>query len=540
MFGSQAQETAIDGRDDSAPPAALPVGQLESRILELAGNLAATECQFLLLIEEFDRRRGWAVWGVRSCAHWLNWRCGLDLGAARERLRVARRLVELPRVTAAFARGELSYAKVRALTRVATPTTEETLLMWAQYGTASHLERIVRGFRRAKAAEEAAQAVASHNRRYLKYFHDEDGSLVIRARIPAEQGALVLAALQSAVEGLAQEEPPRPVPRPTARVVARPFVYTDVSAQTWGSKIAADLYGVSEETGVSSASPSADLVQWPTPAQSAEGAKQVGVCQSPDSAQDVSAETFLDPLEPEDPVAARRADGLIAVAEAFLAASPRSLAGAERHHIVVHVDASTLRDPSLGERCKLEEGPALSAETVMRLSCDASIVPVLHSSDGSVLDVGRQSRSVPAALRRALQTRDGGCRFPGCGASRYVDAHHVSHWARGGSTSLSNLLQLCRHHHHRLVHEGGFSVRAEAAGGFSFSRPDGRPVPDAPQIRGKTSTLLEANRQAGLEIDATTCSSRWDGQACDYDMAVGFLCLDADRALASAPAVRMD
>jgi len=155
----------------------LPVEQLEGRILELAGNLAAAECQFLLLIEEFDRRRGWAVWGVKTCAHWLNWRCGLDLGAARERLRVARRLVELPAVTAAFARGELSYAKVRAITRAATPTTEETLLMWAQYGTASQLERIVRGFRRAKAVEEVAQAVAQHNRRYLKYFHDDDGSL---------------------------------------------------------------------------------------------------------------------------------------------------------------------------------------------------------------------------------------------------------------------------------------------------------------------------------------------------------------------------
>ncbi|MFA5787234.1 MAG: DUF222 domain-containing protein [Actinomycetota bacterium] len=287
------------------------------------------------------------------------------------------------------------------------------------------------------------------------------------------------------MEDLAQEEPPRPVRRPTARVAARPFIVADVSAETRRSQTGADVHEVPEETTVSSASPSPDLAQRPTSASPGEGAGQARVCQAPASSLHVSAETSFDPLgpedplEPEDPIAARRADALAAMAEAFLASGPRSLAGAERHHIVVHVDASTLRDPSLGERCKLEEGPALSAETVMRLSCDASIVPVLHSSDGSVLDVGRQSRSIPAALRRALQTRDGGCKFPGCGASRYVDAHHVRHWARGGPTSLSNLLQLCRHHH-RLVHEGGFSVRAEAAGGFSFSRPDGRAVPDAP------------------------------------------------------------
>ncbi|PYN84386.1 MAG: HNH endonuclease, partial [Candidatus Rokuibacteriota bacterium] len=114
-------------------------------IAELSAHLDAATARLLDLIREFDARGGWGN-GFRSCAEWLSWRVGLDLGAARERVRVARALETLPLLAGgALARGELSYAKVRALTRVATPETEERLLVVGRAGTACHVERIVRG-----------------------------------------------------------------------------------------------------------------------------------------------------------------------------------------------------------------------------------------------------------------------------------------------------------------------------------------------------------------------------------------------------------
>src|SRR2546426_6533106 len=121
--------------------------RLGDEIAELSAHLDAATAHLLDLIRDFDARGGWGN-GFRSCAAWLTWRIGLDPGAARERVRVARALGMLPRLAQALARGELSYAKVRALTRVATPETEERLLAVGRAGTAEHVERIVRGWRR--------------------------------------------------------------------------------------------------------------------------------------------------------------------------------------------------------------------------------------------------------------------------------------------------------------------------------------------------------------------------------------------------------
>jgi hypothetical protein len=124
-----------------------------------------------------------------------------------------------------------------------------------------------------------------------------------------------------------------------------------------------------------------------------------------------------------------------------------------------------------------------------RLACDAGIV-ALQERAGTPLGVGRKTRSIPPALRRALAARDGGCRFPGCGARRFVDAHHIRHWADGGPTNLPNLVHLCRRHH-RLLHEGGYTLTAGRAGHFTFRRPDGRVVPDSPiPPRGLPSGLF--------------------------------------------------
>src|SRR5207249_4067804 len=126
------------------------------------------------LIRQFDERNGWNH-GFPSCAHWLAWRASMDLGAARERVRVARALPALPRIAAAFARAELSYAKVRALTRVATPETEERLLAVGRAGTTEHVERIVRGWRRVDRQAEAREAARQHAGRALHVYPDKIG-----------------------------------------------------------------------------------------------------------------------------------------------------------------------------------------------------------------------------------------------------------------------------------------------------------------------------------------------------------------------------
>jgi hypothetical protein len=305
---------------------------LGHQIVELAGHLNAALYRFLMLIAEWDRRKGWNDGGSQSCAHWLNWKCGIDIGAAREKVRTAHALADLPQIAAAMQRGELSYAKVRALTRVACPKTEHTFLQYALHGTAAHVERIVRDFRRCKEAEELSREAQQQANRELKWYYDHEGMLVIKARLPPEAGQMFIKALQAASEEVSEPN--------------------------------------------------------------------------------VSAETPNVKLRPDPP--ARKADALTVMAESFLAQGAAALKGGERHQIVVHVDAETLRDSTAG-RCNFEHGPSMPAETARRLACDCSIVPILENDQGEPLNVGRKTRSIPPAIQRALNARDHGCcRFPGC------------------------------------------------------------------------------------------------------------------------------
>jgi hypothetical protein len=148
-----------------------------------------------------------------------------------------------------------------------------------------------------------------------------------------------------------------------------------------------------------------------------------------------------------------------------------------------------------------------------------------------VFEVGRRRRTIPTLLRRALLLRDrGSCRFPGC-TNRLVDGHHVVPWARGGATTLENLVSLCRRHHTH-VHEHGFRVEATGAGGFRFLRPDGREVASAgiaPTLSGDPVDVLRTqHRAAGVAIDAWTGFSRWDGRPVDYEHVVFCLVGQAD------------
>ena len=501
------ERSAVDElRCDADPPQSVPLAQLESEITELTGHLNAASHRWLILVAEFDRREGWADGGfTRSCAQWLAWKCGIDRGAAREKLRVARALERLPAIGAAMAEGRLSYSKVRALSRVATAATEQTLLEIALHGTADHVERVVRGLRRAQQAAELSREARQHEARSATVRWEDDGSLLLQVRLGAEAGAVVLRALEAA-ERAAAGTPTR----------------EGVSAETREGSGEDVARAAGAESGRSASAPERD--------ENHENAGSIEV-RSPDPDEP--------PDEPPDTPAQRRADALLRLAEGWLAQGGGALAGGERHAIVVHVDAAVLgagAEAPAAPRCELEHGPAIAAETARRLACDASVVTLAEDAEGRPLDVGRSTRTVPAAIGRALRARDDArCRYPGCTHRHALDAHHIRHWADGGATRLSNLVLLCRTHH-RQVHEGGTRVQRLDDGALRFIDAYGRTIDAAPPTAGTLTRLLAANAARGIRIDAATATGRWCGENLDLDMAVGGLCMEQARGAAAMAA----
>ncbi|HYR40131.1 MAG TPA: DUF222 domain-containing protein [Methylomirabilota bacterium] len=434
-----------------SPSTQQPVSELDrlgNEIAELSAHLDAVTARLLELIRAFDARGGWNT-GFRSCAAWLSWRVGLDLGAARERVRVARALGTLPLLAEALARGELSYAKVRALTRVATPETEVRLLAVGRAGTAAHVERIVRGWRCVDRRAEMRETKRRHTSRALHVYQAEDGMVVVKGMLEPEVGALVMQALAAARESLYQRARQR-------------------------ATFNAGAGGVSEET--------------------------------PSLSQ-------------------QQADALALLAETALHHGLDPGAPGERYQVVVHVDAEVLADPEQPGQSVLEGGTRVSAETSQRLACDARRVVMRHDGEGRVLETGARTRTIPPALRRALEHRDQGCRFPGC-HGRFTQGHHLRHWAHGGPTALSNLALLCRRHH-RAVHEEGYQVARLPDGTLQFRRPNGHPLPEVPPpaaVPGDPITALRACHDAqGLRVTARTACAGWLGERLNVTWAIDVL-----------------
>jgi hypothetical protein len=260
--------------------------------------------------------------------------------------------------------------------------------------------------------------------------------------------------------------------------------------------------------------------------------------------KDVPAETFFDAVGKEEPsrfqslLQHTRADALVTMAEHFLAtanqnAPVQALKASERCQIMLHVDINTLREHGhvaspAHPHCHMDDKHWVSPSTAKRLSCDASLVTVLEDEQGRVLNIGRRTRTVPASIARALAIRDKTCRVPGCCESRYVDAHHIKHWADGGETSLDNLVTLCRAHH-RQLHQGDFTITAqktETGQHLVFATRSGRTLhasvyPQFPGVSAETSA--DALRHAAPTVDAKTCIPHWHGEDCDYGMAIGAL-----------------
>jgi hypothetical protein len=246
-------------------------------------------------------------------------------------------------------------------------------------------------------------------------------------------------------------------------------------------------------------------------------------------------------VEQQEPVLFRellshtRADALVSMSEHFLATSDhderfRGLKGSERCQVVLHVDINLLREAgkirsATHEHCNLDQKHWLSPKTAKRLSCDASLVTVLEDEKGKVLNIGRRSRTVPGNISRALKLRDQTCRFPGCCESRYVDAHHITHWADGGETSLDNLVTLCRYHH-RQLHQGGFNITVEKSDEeqqLVFSTPSGRKIESSffPQFQNDSAeSFSDTVNTMAPDVDPTTSITRWTGEDCDYGMVI--------------------
>ena len=392
------------------------VETLIDEIMVVCGNIQAAEYRLLELIRRLDKLRPWRECEMPSCAHWLNWKCGIDLVTAREKVRVAHALPRLPLISEAFRDGRLSYSKVRAVTRVATPENESELLAVAVENTASHVEKVAKSYRQADRLQDARAAFNAYRLREFCCHTTDDGSLVFAGRLPPEVGAMLLQALDRGAQWL--------------------------------------FRGQLHEQG----------------------------------------ESQIDARIQDVPLIERRADALAALAERFLAQPPQEDEGlntADRFLVTVHASAESLpeyaqidpRDPP-----QVEDGPVLAAETVRRIACDCGVVPLFETAEGEPLNIGRKSRTIPPAMRRALKRRDRGCRFPGCVNSRFVDGHHIQHWADQGETKLSNLVLLCRHHH-RLLHEGGYYVVPDGVE-FIFCRGDGELVPRKP-------TPLRSRSEAG-------------------------------------------
>jgi hypothetical protein len=397
------------------------------RVAVLYAEITAATREFLRAVAECDRHRDWAEAGFASCADWLAWRIGVSRMTASEKVRTARALESLPQISEAMERGELSFSKVRALTRVATPESEAELIEVARSSSTASLERLVRSWKVLDRAGEERVERLRHRLRSFSVFPDGEGMYLVRGRLAPEVAAVLMRAIEAAGDALYAAE------------------------------------------------------------RRASG-----------SAED-------DRPDPEQ----RRADAVGLLAERALAAGfagdgmPVSGARAERYQVVLHVEPATLAGEGEPGMSELEDGTRFSAENARRLSCDASVVEVVKGPDGSVLDVGRRSRTVPPGLRRALEARDRGCRFPGCGL-RFTDAHHVEHWADGGETSLGNTLLLCRRHH-RLVHEDGHRVAMDTNGQAVFFTPTGVPIaasPPPPPVAGDPlASLIQRNRERGVAPD---------------------------------------
>jgi 5-methylcytosine-specific restriction endonuclease McrA len=438
----------------------LPAERLEAEICSLAGHVAAAQCRFLILVGEYDAREAWAAWDMPSCAAWLAWRCQMAPGTAREHVRTARALRQLPLVCKEFAAGRMSYAKARELTRIAAPDTEAGLIEITRAMTAGQAERFARAHRQATEAEANAGQPKAARRKLTWRWDEETGELSISVHLPAADGAVVLQALRAATGDL--DHPHDDHDDEGA----------DVSAQTRPEPLKVATENLAEAL------------------TEVAGAYLAGKVAAADNADIYQVIIHTTPHGLTAPGPAPQPDADVP-------------AGTSAGH------------PVAPGRCHLEDGPAIPFWTAQLAACNATVSVMLHDAAGEVLNVGRRSRTATARIRRAVRERDRyRCTFAGC-ESRRTDLHHIIYWRNGGCTSMTNCLLLCRTHH-TLVHDRGYII-TRGQHGWVFTTPGGTTLPPAGQLPPADRDIAALH---GAGITPATITPPHSGERLDLNLAI--------------------
>ncbi len=383
------------------------VDALDDQIAEMSAHIDAAMHRLLTAIREFDLAAGWHVQGALSCAHWLAQRVGWDLRTARERVRVARKLAELPLFDEQLRLGAMSYSQARAVSRVATAEKEAVWVAYAKRMPASQLDTLCRSCQHVQAYDQARGAEA-----------DAMSSAMTGAEVAARVAAQRTVTRRSLDNGMVKFEIVLP---------------SDETAVVWTALNAEIDTAKAESIGAE-----------PTPAEHLNTKPPA-----------VKAPTSADRGR-------HRADTFMNMIQARMRGNRPQCTPIE---IIITVPRAGLHgsaEPS--ELAMMADSEVIAAATARRLCIDAGVVIAQVDKLGVPLSVGRKTRTISAAIKRALVLRDRTCRFPGCTHCRYVDGHHIEPWAHGGETALSNLMLLCSAHH-RSLHEDGCQVEANGAGG---------------------------------------------------------------------------
>ena len=453
------------------------IDDLEEEIISLAKHMNQDEYRFLVMVREFDIRQGWRAYQFNNCAEWLNMKCGISPGTAREKVRVALALLDLPQCSEGFAKGELSYSKVRAMTRAANVFNEATLVDYALKATAHQVEEHCRRLRNADRRQSTPDARRAWQARSLKRTCHPDGMMSIYVELPREQGELVMKALEMAMAAAAGDT-------------------ADEAYQMYAAAGQGDKANVKAGDAAGHTGNTADLANKASLAHAAN--VKDGLAHAVDQAATITGEkdgvapaagkaaaNTKDKAGKRETAAqaqaenqqsnaffARQADALVAVARGYLSGTGgEKRAKSDNYQVVVHVDAAALQDK--GGKSDLP------VESVRRIACDADLVAVTRDAKGNLLNLGRKHRVVSPQLKRALLARDKCCTYPSCSHEQFLEAHHVMHWADGGETSLENAMLICNRHH-RLLHEGGFTIHKNFAGEWYFRTAEGKVLPEAP------------------------------------------------------------
>lgn len=472
---------------------AMPTERLEEEMRGLAGHLAAATCAFLVLVGEYDDRRGWESWEALSCAHWLNWCCGVGMVAAREQVRVARRLRDLPTVRAEFAAGRLSYSKVRAITRVAHPAIEEGLVQLAQAATAAQLERACSALRRCQDLDEAEAAIRegedhSIERRSLQWSTDAaTGELIVRLRIP---GGVDAEAFRSTVEGFVVNEP------------ADGERLDDLECRRLDALLDAVAAGRASDATLATQPEVVVHVTVPSPGGPAPTTSSAGTGRSATSPPTA-------PTAATSPRASSTAAGVQDPRWPYRTGRGTLLSAAALSQLLGDAGSRVVLDVPAAEMA-LGMGPGSEVWSPLQL-LSGLVEPSF------TLDLGRHRRHPSPALRRAVMRRDDGCcRFPGCTRRHRLQVHHIVFWEHGGRTDMDNLIVLCPAHH-GAIHRRGWRLTGSAAEP-RFERPGGATVPEsAPPIQGSVAELVERHRRDGIDIAVDGAGSGWMGDHIDWD-----------------------